>query len=258
MLGITGRKTIETVKVAFHITAQVSSGFREAARALSHGGRAVLTVLLRQIYFTGYQAIPVVSFLALIIGVIIIAQIIRFAGHGSEALTGRTLVWVVVRGAGPLLTAIIVVARSGTAISTELGSMQVSGEVDSLRFMGIDPDRYLFMPRLLGVAVSTVILTLFFEMMALLGGILVASLVWRIPFRVYGMGVVSSLTLLDIGASILKGSVFGLGIASICFRQGMGVGKKLTAVPQAATRAVMQSLFLVFVLDGLISLLLFF
>lgn len=258
MIAVTGRKTIEIARVAIHLAGRVITGFRQGVLAFSHGGRAVLTVLLRQIYFTGYQAIPVVSFLALIIGVIIIAQIIRFAGHGSEALTGRTLVWVVVRGAGPLLASIIVVARSGTAISTELGTMQVSGEVDSLRFMGIDPDRYLFMPRLLGVAVSTVILTLCFEMMALLGGILVASLVWNIPFGVYGMGVISSLTLLDIWASILKGAVFGLGIASICYIQGMGVGKKLTAVPQAATKAVMKSLFLVFVLDGLISVVLFF
>jgi len=258
MVELIGRKTIEAVRVAIQIAVQVTSGFRQAGRSFSHGGRAVLTVLLRQIYFTGYQAIPVVSLLALIIGVIIIAQIIRFVGHGNEVLTGRTLVWVVVRGAGPLLTSIIVVARSGTAISTEIGTMQVSGEVDSLRFMGIDPDRYLFMPRLMGVAVSTVILTLCFEMIALLGGILVASLVWSIPFGVYGMGVISSLTLLDIGASILKGAVFGLGIASICFRQGMGVGRKLTAVPQAATRAVMHSMFLVFVLDGFISLALFF
>lgn len=239
--------------------------FRMIATLFIHGGvvaalrrRAVMTVFLRQIYFTAYQAVPVVTFLALVIGVAIIAQIIGLAGHGSEALTGRTLVWVIVRGVGPLLAAIIVVARSGTAVAAELGTMQVTGEIESLRLMGIDPSVYLLAPRVLGMVMSALILVLYFEIAAILGGVLVASLALGIPFGVYSMGVISSLTLLDILMSFAKGILFGLGIAAICCAQGMNAGSSLTAVPQVATRAVMRSLLLVFIADAAVSFLFFY
>lgn len=253
-----GRLTLERTAFSLSVAGRAVSGLRHLPATTGRGRYAVGPVLLRQIYFTAVQALPVATVLALLIGIVIISQIIRFAGHGSESLTGHTLVWIVVRSVGPLLAAIIVVARSGTAVATELATMQVAGEVASLRLMGIDPDRYLVMPRLAGLGLSAFVLTLYIEVVALLGGILVASFFWKFPVGSYGMAVLSSLTLADLAVSVFKGVLTGLGVAAICCHEGLRVGSKRTAVPQAATRAVMKSLFFVFLLDGLLSLLFFY
>jgi len=253
----TGRRVIGAVLYGAELAGLVVSALRRTRVLAGRGREAYLSVLLRQLYFTAVQAVPVVGFLALLIGVVIISRIIGFAGHGNAFLTGQTLVWIVVRAIGPLLAAVILVARSGTAAATELAMMEVSGEVESLRRMGIDPAAYLVMPRVVGFALSAFVLTLVFEAVALMGGILVASFFWKIPFSGYGLAVVASLRLSDLFVSVGKGLLFGLGVAAVCCLEGLRVGDRRTEVPRAATRAVMGGLFLVFVVDGGVSLVYF-
>ena len=212
-------------------------------------------VLLKQIYFTGFESLKVILPISMAIGTVILAQIMGLVGAGNESLSAKVLVWTVVRELGPLLTALIVIARSGAAIATELGSMKLNGELEALEALGIPIVDYLIVPRILGVTLSVFVLTVYFEIGAILGGFLVASFGWSMPFDQFSQGIYTALTLSQLAVSAVKGLVFGLMLSAACCQQGLAVGRSATMVPQAATKGVMHSLFLVFFLDGIITLL---
>jgi phospholipid/cholesterol/gamma-HCH transport system permease protein len=222
--------------------------------SVRHGYVAIRTVLFKQVYFTGLEASGIIVTIAAILGAVIITQVVGLIGNNGS-LTGKILVWVVMRELAPLLTAIIVIARSGTAIAAELGSMKINGEIDTIEMLGIPTERYLILPRILGVAVSVVILTFYFVLTACISSFLIASFVWHIPYQQFVQGIMLSLGATEVAVLCAKSFVFGLFIPAICCRYGLGVGRSATEIPQAATKAVMSSLFAVFILDGLITFL---
>ena len=254
MVNLFTDKLINLIVFIYDLSEMIVLAFRDAASTLRRGIRPVLSVYLRQVYFTGLEAVRILLVTSLIIGTVVITQIISIAGAGSETLTGKVMVWIVVREIAPLLTAIVVIARSGTAIAAELSQMKIGGEIEYLESLGIPPANYLIMPRIFGVTSAIVILTVYFEIGALLGGFLVASLGWHVPWVLYSQGVFSVLTISELALSLLKSVLFGLFVAAICCRQGLKVGRSVTQIPQAATRAVMQSLFILFIIDGIMSL----
>ncbi len=216
----------------------------------------IRAVLYKQVYFTGIEALSKVALIGVLIGIVIITQIVNIAGSNA-VLIGKILVWTVVRELGPLLAAIIIIARSGTAIASELGSMKVSGETDSLRIMGINPVEYLLIPRIAGITISVFILTFYFQITAIAGGLGFTSIVRELPFLQHLKVIFSALSLFEISVSLTKSLVFGLLISTVSCYQGFSVKSSITEIPQAATRAVMQSLFLVFIFDGIITLISF-
>ncbi len=217
----------------------------------------VCTVFFRQLYFGGVETFGKIVVIGLLIGIVIITQIANLIGLGSAVLTGKILIWVVVRELGPLLAAIIIIARSVTAISAELGAMNVEGEIESIEIMGIDPARYLIMPRVFALTLSAIALTFYFEFAAILGGITVTSFFWGVPFEEYTKGMLSSLSITELFASLVKSLLFGLAIAAVSCSQGLKVSKSITRIPQAITKATIQSLFLVFIFDGIITFIIF-
>ncbi len=217
----------------------------------------VRTVFFRQIYFAGIETLGKMAIIGLLIGIVIISQITSLIGVGRGELIGKILVWVVIRELGPLFAAIVVIARSVTAISAELGSMNVQGEIASIEMMGIDPERYLIMPRIIALTLSAVMLTFYFELAAILGGITVTSVFWGIPFEQHTTGILTSLTIAELSASLVKSLLFGLAISAVSCSQGLKVTGSITKIPQATTKATMQSLFFVFIFDGIITLIFF-
>lgn len=227
--------------------------FKSFPSPLNPGRRPIFLVFLKQVYFAGFESLKIVVLISLTIGTVLITQIISFVGAGNESLIGKVLVWVVIRELGPLLTAIIVIARSGTAIATELGFMKINGEIDSIESLGIPKEQYLILPRIFGVTTAVIILTVYFELFSLIGGFLAASIGWHVSFEKFSQGIFSSLTVMDLSISATKSLFFGLFLTAACCRRGLDVGKSTTHIPQAATKGVMQSLFLVFILDGIIT-----
>ncbi len=242
------------VKILFlsDIFQMLLQAFANSIRALRHGFAAIKMVLLKQIYFTGLEAAKIIVIIAVIIGTVIIAQIVSLVGNNGS-LTGKILVWVVLRELAPLLTAIVVIARSGTAIATELGSMKINGEIESIEMLGIPTASYLVMPRILGVTTAIVVLTIYFVLTSFIGSFLVASIGWHVPYQQFIQGIITSLGLKEVVVLLVKSTLFGLFISSTCCWYGLNVGRSATEVPQAATKAVMTSLFAVFMLDGLIT-----
>lgn len=219
----------------------------------SLGNPAIRAVLLKQLYFTGLEAAKIIVLVAVILGTVIVSQVIGLVGGGNGSLTGKVLVWVVFLELGPLLTAMIVIARSGTAIAAELGSMKINGEITALERLGIHPERYLLLPRVVGVAASVVFLTIYFVLTSFVGGFLIVSFGHHIPYDQFIQGIVASLGLREVAVLTAKAVAFGVIIPLICCNAGMSVGTSATEIPQAATRAVISSLFSVFALDGLIT-----
>jgi phospholipid/cholesterol/gamma-HCH transport system permease protein len=209
-------------------------------------------VFYKQIYFTGIQALKIISVIAALIGIVIITQVASLAGLNS-ALIGKILIWTVVRELGPLLTVIIVIARSCTAMSSELGTMKIGGEIDSLGLMGISPLHYLVVPRVAGTTVSLLVLTLYFQIIAVTGGVVATSMLMDASFLQQMRAIFSELSPFEIAIPALKSVVFGLAVSSISCYHGLRVKSSITEIPQVTTVAVMQSLFSVFLLDGAIT-----
>jgi phospholipid/cholesterol/gamma-HCH transport system permease protein len=253
MISALGHWAANLVSSLAHIFGIIFGAFTNIPNPLKPGRRPIAQVFLKQVYFTGFQSLSIIIIISLTIGTVLITQIISLVGAGNESLIGKILVWVVVRELGPLLTAIVVIARSGTAIATELGFMTINGEIDSIEALGIPTEQYLIMPRIFGVTTGVIILTMYFEIFSILGGFVVASVGWHVSLEAFSQGLLSSLTVTELMISAVKSLFFGLFLTAACCRQGLDVGKSSTQIPQAATKGVMQSLFLVFILDGIIT-----
>lgn len=228
-----------------------SLGYPPTTRSLG------LRVILNQIRFTAVQALPFLFVIAAFIGMTVVVQSVAAATFGFSEVLGKILVTVVVRELGPLLTAIIVIGRSGTAIAAELATDGVLGETEAMESMGVDPLQYLVIPRVLGGALSVAMLTLYFDAVTLLGGSLFAWLLGQISPAEYLGSLRLALSLTDVWVTVVKGALFGAGIATLCSYEGLTGGHKPTDIPQCVTRGVVSSLLFVFFVSTAFSVVLY-
>lgn len=209
-----------------------------------------LDILIRQIYFSGYQALGLIRLIALLLGVVIIVE-----GHTLLGAVGQTdwiyqvLISALVRDVGPFIVSFVIIARSGTAIATELGNMVVNREYDALRVMGISPISYLVSPRVLGIAFSQLILMTYFIVIGFLGGFLVSNLFMALPFIDFIDHIASILTPADLISMTFKVVVSGFFVGVIACYQGLSVRRSYTEVPQAAIKAVGRSIVAVCIIQ---------
>ena len=218
----------------------------------------VRDVLARQILFTGVEAVRFISLVAFVVGISVVVQAqVWLSRVGQTALVGPLLVAVVIRELGPLLTNFLVIGRSGTAITTELASMRVNGEVRVLDAQGLDPFTYLVLPRVIGVMVSVFCLTIIFIVVSFASGFLSALLMGVAPGGVtlFLHGVLNAITPADVFNVLAKTLVPGLMTGAICCTEGLGIQGAATEVPQAAGRAVIKAVGALFVVSALVSIL---
>jgi phospholipid/cholesterol/gamma-HCH transport system permease protein len=189
-------------------------------------------------------------------GLIMVMQVSNLVGR-NELLTLQVLIWTVVRELGPLLTAIVIVGRSSSAIASELAAMQVNGEIKSLRRMGISPVTYLVVPRMLAMTITSSVLTFYFQVVAIGTGMVVTA--WNIDVSLMGeVGhFFEMLSFLEIFVALFKSICFGMLVSVVSCYYGLTVNRAVTGIPVAASRAVMRSLLVVFACDGLITVLFF-
>jgi phospholipid/cholesterol/gamma-HCH transport system permease protein len=228
-----------------------------AARAMPKSVRSTFgRVLILQVRFTALDAIPIIAGLALLIGALVIAQAhaqaVRFGA--SEAL-GKLLATIIVRELGPLFAAIIVVARSGTAIASELATSKVLGEVTALEALGVDPVQYMVLPRLAGCAISVAILAVYFDATAIVGGLFVTSWLAHLPPAEYLESLRLGMSAWDVSIVLIKGAFFGLGTAAVCCWAGLRAARTPAAIPQSVTRGVVYAMVYVFGVSALFTVL---
>jgi phospholipid/cholesterol/gamma-HCH transport system permease protein len=211
-----------------------------------------------QIRFTGVDALLLVVSVGMGLGAVTVIQAFsQLSALGAEQYLGPLLVLIIIRELGPLLAAILVIGRSGTAIAAELGYMQLHGEVDALESFDVNPHQYLLLPRALGVIISLFGLLCCFDAAALAGGFLIAKFKFGLPLGAFLNAIAGTLTNTDLGLTLVKGFLFGGSIAYHAAYCGLTVKRSSTEIPQAVTRAVVASLGVIFVFDGLLAALVY-
>ena len=206
-----------------------------------------------QIYRAGVRLMPMVTFLAFALGLVVIGQTVSILNRvGATNYLGLVMVTVIVRELGPLVTALLVLARVGTAIVIELSTNRATGEIEALEALGIDPVHYLVMPRVIGLSVAIFSLTIYLIIIALCAGYLFAF-IQDVPLRPadYFNQLAGSLTWQDFALLALKTIAFGAIIAVVTCYWGLAHPVRLEDVSNVTTSAVVESVIACVVLDAL-------
>jgi len=233
-----------TLISAYKSSSAPGEGAREVCRALT----------VRQIFYTSFQALSMISVVALFVGATLTAQSELLGGPLQRETAGRVLVTVVIRELAPLITAIIVAGRSGTAIATEIGVMRVNSEILALASLGIDPPRFIVWPRIVSTTVSVPLLTIYFSTMAVLGGFISLFFIDAHAVSEWRSGAVMGLSLVDLPLVLIKTIGLGALVGWICSYYGFEVGSSPTEVPQKASKAVVQSLMACIIYNAVITM----
>lgn len=258
MVTSVGRRALSIFITTADLITLLAGALSSIVAVIAKGRRPVVQVCLKQVFFTGNEAFKVILVISIAVGIAIIAQMSNVTDAGRGSLIGKVFVWIVIRELGPLITALVVIARSGSAIAIELGQMKHKGEIEYLEALGIPGEHYLLMPRILGVGIALLVLNIYFNLLAVSSGLFVAWIGWQIPLSLIKQGIVSALTLNEMLISSAKSALFGFVIAAVSCRAGLKVGDSSTHIPQAGTKAVIQAMMIVFVVDVLISLIFIF
>ncbi len=213
----------------------------------------ILPLVFQELRRSGLRLMPMFMFMAGVLGLLVIGQTLTLLYKyqmGSTSVLGTIMVAVVVRELGPLITAMLVLSRSGTANVIELSTARALGEVEALEAMAVDPVHYLVMPRVIGMALGMFSLTIYFIMGALLSGYLWAFLQTPLRPGEYFGQLVGAMNWLDFVILALKSSLFGALIAVITCYHGLAQPLRLEHVSQATVRAVTQCIIACVALDA--------
>src|SRR6185312_12322354 len=246
-----GHRVTSHLEYTANVFLMVYLSIRETLRDHTQGARTILSVLASQIYFTGFQALPLISILALGSGTLVILQsTTQLSLLGGTQMMGSLLVISVVREIGPLLTALVVIARSGTAVASEIGNMRANREIEALEVMGINPLSYIVFPRLVGGVISVLCLAMYFIMIALLGGFVLAKFLpvvqmQSLSFSFYLDLLMNAFDRADLVLFLLKNTFSGTIIFIVCCYQGLSGRGSPTEVPVMTTQAVVKSMIYV-------------
>jgi phospholipid/cholesterol/gamma-HCH transport system permease protein len=215
--------------------------------------RVIHPLVFHEVSRSGIRLLPMFIFLALMLGLLVIGQTVSWASRlGAIDYLGTVMVIVVVRELGPLIAALLVLARIGTANVVELGTARAMGEVESLEALGIDPVHYFVVPRVLGMAFGIFSLTIYLILGSLLSGYLWAF-IQDVPLRPgdYFRQLAGALTGLDFALLALKTILFGLLISIVTCYHGLAQPLRLEEVSSATVRAVGQSVVGCVLIDAL-------
>ncbi|OGA38901.1 MAG: hypothetical protein A3G28_00020 [Betaproteobacteria bacterium RIFCSPLOWO2_12_FULL_68_19] len=240
---------------------EIEGGVKLSVNALGRLGRLrrppIRESFLRQIYFTGVTAATGVVLRASVLGVLIIAITMDVLDADVD-LAVKILLLLVFREIGPLAAAVVVILRTGTAISAEVAMMRISGQTRALRHLGINLYDYIVVPRVAGVMLATMVLTFYIQFLAVLGGLLFSPLIIDATFMELSGRFFALFSPVDFVYSTIKSLLFGFTIAACCCYHGLNP-PSLTqnAVPQVVTRAVTQSAMLMLGINAVFAYIVF-
>jgi phospholipid/cholesterol/gamma-HCH transport system permease protein len=210
--------------------------------------------IVRQCYEVGNRSLFLIGFTAFIAGVVFTRQSRpSLASFGAESWLPSLVSQAVVRSLGPLITGLICAGKLGSNIGAELGSMQVSEQIDAMEVSGTRPFSYLVVSRVTATTLMLPLLVLYADTIALLGSFMTVNMFNKTSFQLYFYEVSVNVTYLDVFSSLVKSAFFGFAIGIVGSYAGYHSGKGTTGVGKAANSAVVISMILIFVID-LISL----
>lgn len=225
-------------------------------RSIAHPGKVRLTPLVHHIEQAGLNAIPIVGLISFLIGVVLAFQgAEQLSKFGAQIFTVNIVAQGVLREMGVLLTAIMLAGRSGSAFTAQIGTMKVREEVDAMQTIGLDPMEILVLPRLWALVIVLPLLTFFANVMGLLGGAIMATVTLDVTFFQFARQLSGAVTMWTFWIGLIKAPIFGFIIGLVGCYEGMRVSGSAESVGRMTTRSVVESIFLVIVLDAMFSIL---
>ncbi len=216
--------------------------------------------IIDQVWFIGAKSIFVILLTGLFTGMVLGLQgYYTLVNFGSEAALGAAVSLTLIRELGPVLTAVMITARAGSAMAAEIGVMRISEQIDALKTMQIHPRRFVFSPRLAAAVISFPLLTALFDVVGIFGGYLTGSLLLGINQTVYMDKVVSAVRMTDINGGFIKSFAFALIVTGVCCFQGYYThianhgGKGAKGVSMSTTNAVVSSCVYILICDYIIT-----
>ena len=207
------------------------------------------------IYRTGYQALPIIALLSLLIGVVITYQMgLQLENYGANIFIVDLLGLSILREFGPLITAIMVAGRTGSAFTAQIGMMKLNQEIDALNTMGVTPDELLLLPRIVGLLIALPLLTVWADLFGVLGGMVMSNFMLGITWYDFLNRFPHVIPLKTLLLGLGKAPVFALVIASIGCFQGMKVEGGADSVGLNTTRSVVLAIFFIIVADAFFSI----
>ena len=205
----------------------------------------------------GANAVPIISLISVLVGLIIAFEAAEpLAKFGAQIYVANMIGLVMVRELGPLLAAVILAGRSGSAFAAEIGTMKVNEELNALETFGLDPIRFLVIQRITAGILLTPLLTFYATFMGVLGGVLV-TLGLGFPLSLIFHQLVSAINVSDVLLALAKGIVFGAIVSGVGCLRGMQTQQGPSAVGISTTRAVVSSILLIVIADAVFSILFF-
>ncbi|MGV8081777.1 MAG: ABC transporter permease [Syntrophales bacterium] len=254
-------KVAETVESMLHAFADLMTFVGEVFLALLHSLLHPRTVRWNAVLFymrrAGVEGLPVVGLISLLLGLIMAFMAsLQLRQFGANIYVASLVSIAIVRELGPIMTAILVAGRSGSAFAAEIGTMMVNEEVDALTTMGFDPIRFLVIPKVIAAVIVVPVLTLYADLLGVLGGLIVGVTGLDITVHAYMTQTIKSIRIFDMNASMFKSMCFALLISGIVCYRGFQVRGGAEAVGAAATSAVVSAIFLIIVADSAFAIML--
>ena len=202
----------------------------------------------------GVDALPIVTLISFLVGLILaFVGAVQLAMFGAQIFIANLVGIAMAREMAAIMTGIIMAGRTGAAFAAQIGTMQVNEEVDALITMGVSPMEFLVLPRMLALIVMMPLLCLYANVVGILGGFVVGTGMFDISFTQYMEQTRLALNLTHFGIGIFKSVIFGVLVAIAGCLQGMECGRSASAVGDAATSAVVTSIVLIVVTDGILA-----
>ena len=207
-----------------------------------------------QFYITGIKSLAVISVVALFTGMILALQTgLELRRYGQEVYIGSAVAVSMVREMGPFMTGLIIAASVGSAIAAQLGTMTVAEEIAALEVMSINPNRFLVMPRLVALAVMMPILTVYTNILGIMGGAVVGSTQLGVSTTAYMDNATQFATNKDLYVGLFKAFVFGIIITTVACHQGFMTTEGAVGVGKATRRSVIISFLVILIVGYMIT-----
>jgi phospholipid/cholesterol/gamma-HCH transport system permease protein len=255
MLERVGRKAWEEILSAFGLLAFVGEGTLALARALADPRRIRWRPILYNIQTAGFEALPITGLLSFLMGIVIAYQgATQLQRFGANIYVVDLVALSMARELSPLITAIIVAGRSGSAYAAQIGTMKVTEEIDALRTIGVGPLELLVLPKVIALMIALPLLTVYTDVMGVLGGMVMARPQLGISFGTFVDRLGEAVSLSSYLVGIGKAPVFAAIVALVGCYQGFQVTGSAESVGRRTTVSVVQSIFLVILVDALFSI----
>ena len=232
----------------------VGETFTAFIRFLGGKARFRRSDLTRIIQDCGIEALPIVSLISLLVGLILaFVGAVQLMMFGAQIYVANLVGIAMVRVMGAVMAGIIMAGRTGAAFAAQLGTMQVNEEIDAFKTMGISPMEFLVLPRILGLTLMMPLLCLYADLMGILGGFIVGVGMLDLNMVEYYNQTKASVTLSDLWIGIFQSAVFGILVALAGCLRGMQCGRSASAVGNAATSAVVTGIVAIIVATAIIT-----